>query len=163
MSVTIQRQEYSDALGQEILPLAQKCWDEGTLLKGESCAYHEFRNVKIEPDFSVYRALSAKGSLIVFTVRDNEVLVGYATAFLYNSPHHCKILTANGDSIYVEPEYRAHASLLMERMINEVKSKGAATMNWMVSPDGPMFEVLSSFGFVGDEIVMEKFIARSQI
>jgi len=158
MTVTIQREPYSDALGHELLPLAQKCWDEGTVLKGENCAYHAFRNVSIEPDFTMYMELAQKNALIIFTVRDDALLVGYVVAMVYYSPHHCKILTANGDSIYVQPEYRTHSVSLVEKVINEVKLTGAKTMNWAVSPNSPMYDLLGSFGFVGDEVVMEKLL-----
>ena len=156
--ITVQQEPYSEALATELLPLAQKCWDEGTALKGESCAYHEFRDVKIEPDLVTYTALADKGALIVFTIRDDLALVGYAVAMVYFSPHHRKILTANGDSIYVDPPYRVHSVVLLEKIIEAVRATGAKTMNWCVSANGPMYDLLCKYGFGADEVVMEKFL-----
>ena len=159
--ISLQREPYSDALANEILPLGQKCWDEGTALKGESCAYYGHRDVQIEPDLSLYRSVSDSGRLIIFTIRDEAKLVGYAVIMVYRSPHHQKLTTANGDSIYIEPEYRVHSPVLLDKIINEVKSAGAVTLNWWVSKDGHMYALLEKMGFVGDEIVMEKFLCAS--
>lgn len=159
--ISISREPYSETLQYEILPLAQKCWDEGSLAKGEHCAFHGKRDVQIEPDFVLYKTISDNGRLIIFTIRDEDVLVGYAIVMVYPSPHHKKLITANGDSIYVEIAYRGHSPVLVEKVINEVTETGAVTLNWAVSADSPMYDLLVKFGFVGDEIIMEKLLCAS--
>ena len=155
---TIQKEPFSEALCKEILPLAQKCWDEGTELKGETCSYHEFRKgIVIEPDFDLYRQLAEVGRLVIFSIRDSR-LVGYVVAYVYRSPHHVKLLVANGDSIYIEVEYRSYAAAIIKPLLTELKTMGAVSMGWAVSQNGPMYELLKSLGFVGDEIIMEKLL-----
>jgi GNAT superfamily N-acetyltransferase len=159
--IVIEREAYSESLKPEILPLAQKCWDEASAAKGEHCAFNGKRDVKIEPDFALYQAISDNDRLVLFTIRDDAKLVGYAIALVYPSPHHCKLITANGDSIYVEPPYRVHSPVLVEKIINEVSKTGAVTMNWGVTKDEPMYRLLSKFGFVADEVIMEKLLCVS--
>lgn len=161
MSVTIQKESFSDTLCQEILPLAQKCWDEGTALKGENCSYHGKRDVEIEPDFGLYRGLSDAGRLVLITARDSAVLVGYIVAYLYQSPHHKKMLVANGDSIYIEPEFRACTATMIKLLLAELEARKALTIGWAVSQTGPVYDLLCALGFVGDEIIMEKLICAS--
>ena len=159
--ISIQRESYSDGLAKELLPLAQKCWDEGTLAKGESCAFYGKRDVKIEPDYGFYKFIADSGRLILFTIRDSGALVGYAVILVYRSPHHQKLITANGDSIYVEPAYRVNSPVLIEKVLQEVSTTGAVTINWAVSKDGPMYELLSKYGFTADETIMEKLLCVS--
>jgi hypothetical protein len=156
MSVVIERETYSDALGRELLPLAQKCWEESSAEKGERCAFYGHRDIQIEPDFQLYKALSDTDRLILLTVRDGSALVGYAVIIVYVSPHHCKFIAANGDSLYVEPKYRIHSPVLIDKVISEVKRTEAVSLNWGVSPGSPLYEMLLKLGFVGDEVIMEK-------
>jgi hypothetical protein len=157
-AIAIQKESFSDALCQEILPLAQKCWDEGTALKGETCAYHGQRAIVIEPDFALYGRLAEAGTLVLVTARYSTKLVGYIVGYLYQSPHHKKMLVANGDSIYIEPEYRGHAASMIEVFLADLKARGALTIGWPVSQTGPVYDLLRALGFVGDEIIMEKLI-----
>jgi hypothetical protein len=159
--VSIQREAYNESLGQEFLPLAQKCWDEGTALKGENCSYHGHRDIAIDPDYLLYRQLADAGRLLLFTIRDAGILVGYAVSYVFASPHHRKLLVANGDSIYVERGYRAYTPALIEMLLKELKSLGVTNMGWAVSQNGPVYELLCKLGFVADEIIMEKLICVS--
>ena len=154
----IARESYSESLHREILPLAQKCWDESTRDKDDTCAFYGKRDIQIEPDFDVYQAIDEAGNLIIYTARDDSRLVGYAIALLYVSPHHRKMKTANGDSIYLEPDYRVLAPVLVEKVMADVKEAGAVTLNWGVTKDGPMHELLKRFGFVADELIMERIL-----
>lgn len=157
-SVTIQKESFSDTLCQEILPLAQKCWDEGTEIKGETCSYHEYRRgVQIDPDFASYQRLETARALALFTMRDTA-LVGYIVAYTYRSPHHKKLIVANADSIYVENPYRGHSPVMIGMLLEALKAMGAISVGWAVSKDSPMYELLCALGFVGDEVIMEKLL-----
>ena len=156
MTLTIEREEFTEALYQEILPLGQRCWEESTTNKAEDCAYYGERDFEIEPDTSVYHQAAAQGRLVVVTLRDKGVLVGYVVGFLYRSWHHNRILCANVDSIYIEPAYRSCASVVADRFEKEFVSLGAAIIGWPTHINGPMYSVLKSRGYVGDDIVMEK-------
>lgn len=154
----IQKESYSESLCQEILPLAQKCWEESTQLKGNHCSYHEHRELIIEPDWSLYKRLAELDLLVIFTLRDESLLVGYVIVNIYQSPHHIKLKVANGDTIYVEPKYRGHTAALIRKLLQELEAREVTNMGWAVSKNGPVYTLLSKLGFSVDEVVMEKLI-----
>ena len=158
----IEREELSDSLFDEIVPLAQKCWNENTVIKADTCAYYGKREYEVEPDKDLYLGLDAKKALVILSIRNEGKLVGYAIGFTYNSPHHCKIPCGHADSIYVEPEYRSEAGIpLVIRLEKELRAMGAKAMGWPVSRNAPLYEVLVKMGYVGDDIIMEKVLCAS--
>lgn len=154
--IKIDREDFTPELFAEILPLAQKCWNESTIAKGETCAFYGEREFQIEPDTEVYQQLTDKGTLVIVTLRDEMQLKGYVVGFAYRGLHHRKILGGIGDSIYIEPEYRSYAAVVADRFENELKALGVQIIGWPVTPDGPVHQVLKARGYVGDDIVMEK-------
>jgi hypothetical protein len=152
----IEREIFNPEVFAEILPLAQKCWDESTAFKGESCAYFGERDFKVEPDAESYERLERDGLLVLVTLRDEGKVQGYVVGFLYNALHHKKILCGIGDSIYIEPGYREHTWAVAKRFESEMKERGAKILGWPCHFNGPVYDVLKAKGYVGDDIVMEK-------
>lgn len=144
------------ALFDEIVPLAQKCWEESTLEKDKACSYYGQRNFKIEPDYGVYRTLELTGKLLVIALRDGARLAGYVIGVTYQSMHHCKIMAALGDNIYIEPEFRSYAPVLVKQFEEQLRQRGAETVGWPVNPESYTCTFLKSVGYVADEVVMEK-------
>lgn len=157
MKVEIAKEPLTDELLAEILPLAQKCWDESTAIKGESCAYYGERDLIIEPDTDQYKTLASVGALTVITLRAGGKLEGYMIAIMYRALHHRKVLCALGDSMYLEPNHRfAYAAVVAEKFESEMKALGAGIIGWPTHMNSPLYEFLQSRGYVGDDIVMEK-------
>lgn len=160
--IAIEKEPFTMELMAEILPLAQRCWNESTLEKGESCAFYGEREFQIEPYGEMYQELSDKGALVLITLRVDGVLQGYVEGFTYRTMHHKKIIGALGDSIYIEPPFRSHASALINRFESEVKGMGAGIIGWPTQEGGAVYNVLKAKGYVGDDVVMEKRICASQ-
>jgi hypothetical protein len=156
MTVTIERERYDADLFAEALPLAQKCWNESTIIKAETCAFYGERDFAIEPDVEGYQRLADQGVLVFVSMRDDGHLKGYLIGFTYRSMHHKKILCGIVDSAYVEPEYRAYAAVLAARYEKEMRGRGVEIIGWPTHVDGPIYEMLKAQGYVGDDIVMEK-------
>lgn len=161
-SFSITRETFNSELAAEMLPLSQKCWNESTLFKKDTCAYYGERDFAIEPDTEAYQRLSDQGVLVVVTLRAESKLQGYVIGFLYNSLHHKKIPCGFGDSIYIEPEYRSHTWAVAKRFEEEMKTLGAQIIGWPVHFEGPVYEILKAKGYIGDDIVMEKRLCVSQ-
>lgn len=160
MSVEIVIELLTDELLAEILPLAQKCWDESTAIKGEDCAYHGEREFLIEPDTDQYKTLATVGSLVVITLREEQVLGGYLIGITYRALHHRKVICGLGDSMYLEPQYRfGYAGSMAEKFENEMAARGAGIIGWPAHMKSPLYEFLKIRGYVGDDIVMEKRLA----
>jgi hypothetical protein len=156
MDVVIEKEPFTLELFQELLPLAQKCWEESTVNKAETCAYYGERDFQIDPDTSEYQRLADLGSVVLVTLRDGGVAKGYVVGFLYRSWHHRKILCGNGDSIYIEPGYRSYTAVMAERFEKEFFGMGAEIIGWPTHVNGPVYEILKSRGYVGDDVLMEK-------
>jgi hypothetical protein len=154
--ITVAREAYSDELFEELLPLAQRCWDEGTFEKGMSCAGAVDRQIAIEPDRDVYRQLDSLGRFVMVTLRAAGTLIGYAEGFLYPSPHHKRILCCNVDSAYVEVAYRGHTLALMWRFEAELRALGVHMVGWQVHANGHIHKLLKTRGYSADDLIMEK-------
>lgn len=153
---TVQTEAFSAELAKEILPLGQKCWEESTANKAETCAYYGERDFQIEPNLEVYERLSSAGSLVLLTMRQDGTLKGYVIGFLYRSWHHKDILCASVDSIYVEPSHRSFTAVMTEKLEHEFESLGVHIIGWPTHINGPVYKLLKAIGYVGDDIVMEK-------
>ncbi len=156
--ITIEKEPFSLTLAAEILPLAQKCWQESTIVKQETCAYFGERDFAIEPNFAVYEQFAKQGSIVMVTVRDEITLKGYVVGFIHHSLHHKKILCGYGDSIYIEPDYRAYTAIVAEKFEQAMKNLNVDMIGWPTHIDGPIYQVLKTRGYVGDDIMMEKRI-----
>lgn len=154
MTVTIQKEPFDLVLFDEMLPLCQKCWNESTVAKGETCAFYGERDFQIEPALERYQGLSDR--LVIVTLRDDGELKGYVVGFSYQAMHHKKIVGGIGDSMYLEPDYRSYTAVVAERFEKELRGLGVQIIGWPVTPDGPLHKVLQARGYVGDDIVMEK-------
>lgn len=154
--MNIQLEPFTPELFAEILPLAQKCWEEQTQVKGADCAYYGERDFKVEPDLDTYARLALMGYTVIVTLRDEGALRGYIVGIIYRSWHHKNILCGNGDSIYVEPPHRAYTAVMAERFERELARLGAQIIGWPTHRNGPVYELLKARGYVGDDIVMEK-------
>jgi hypothetical protein len=152
--VNINSEPFSLDLFNEIMPLAQKCWDESTDIKGKSCAFYGQRGFVVMPDYEKYESLSS--GMKIITLRDDGRLVGYVVGFLYSSMHYKGILCGFGDSMFVEPEYRSHCIQMVERFESEVASGGAKIIGWPVTKHSYVYNALKAQSFVADDVIMEK-------
>jgi len=162
MAVTIEKESYTRALLDEILPLGRKCWSESTVDKADSCAYYGERDFAIEPDIEQYERIASMGMMAILTLREERVLKGYIVAFTHQALHHKGILCAVIDTIFVEPDYRAYTAVLTERLEKELQALGVHMIGWPTHVRGPVHEILEARGYVADDIVMEKRLCVSQ-
>ncbi len=153
--IAIGVEPFSQALYDEVLPLARKCWQESTEQKLQTCAFYGDRDFDVEPEYSEYQRLHDLGALVFITLRD-EKLVGYIVGILYKSHHHKGIQCAGGDSIYIESDYRSYTPVMVSRFEKELTERGVKIIGWPTTQGSAVYELLKSMGFVGDDIVMEK-------
>jgi len=156
--ITIEAEQFSAELAAEILPLAQKSWEESTVFKKESCAYFGDRDFTLQPDIGRYVELAEQDSVILMALRDEGVLRGYALGLVYRSLHHKTIIGGIGDLIHVELEYRPYTAVIVEKFEKEMKARNVEIIGWPTHINGPVYELLKARGYVGDDIVMEKRI-----
>lgn len=150
--VFIQRERYSDALAQEILPLLRQNWRESESYKPE---------IEIDPDFARYRYLDEHDMLLVYTARCASRLVGYAiwyvvTSFNYKGFKDGGLKSAHGTALYVEPDWRGHGAQLLRQSEGVLRARGIQRFYWFVPPASYLRKILEACGYAADEVLMEK-------
>ena len=107
---------------EDIKPLIIKHWEEIALNQDI---------IELNPDWDAYGQLDASGSLRVFTVRDDELLVGYFVVIVSRSLHYKDHLFANNDIIFVLPEYRKGTTgiKLIDFAERELEAEGVRLLN----------------------------------
>ena len=155
--IRIEQETFTEALAAEMFPLGQACWDESTEVKKSTCAFYGERNFAVDPDIERYKALAKSGVMIVVTLRDGATLNGYVIGLTYRSLHQKKIVCGSIDSIYIDPQYRAYAAIVCEKI---EQAMNVEIIGWATHIDGPVYQVLKARGYVGDDVIMEKRFVR---
>lgn len=86
---------------QPILPLH---WQELALDKDV---------IPLDPEYSVYDARDERGEVLVSTVRNDGILIGYFIGFVSPGLHYRTCLTMVMDILYVHPNHRGGGAGLM--------------------------------------------------
>jgi hypothetical protein len=157
----IDKEPFSLEVCAEILPLAQKGWDESTIIKAETCAYFGERAFLIEPDVERYEQLNAQGLVVLVTLRDEGELKGYVLGLTYRSLHHKHIFCGIGDASYIDPAYRSYTVIVVDKFEAAMRERSVEIIGWPTHIDGPLYGVLKARGYVADDIVMEKRLCVS--
>lgn len=149
LQVTIQRERYSDALCQELLPLLHENW-----VRTESLIAEE----PIDPAWEKYKKLDELDMVACFTARRDGVLIGYAIVFHSHTMHHKTMISGHGDLIYVKSERGLGRVVfgLLDASEDYLRSKGTKYHGWFVRKGSRFYKLLQSRGYVDDEIVMER-------
>lgn len=74
--------------------------------------WHEiafYPDIPLAVDWAFYEAAEKGGVLRIFTIRDDDKLVGYAVYLVRYAPHYKESLQAVQDVIFLAPEYRKGA------------------------------------------------------
>lgn len=118
MTLTAQVEPYSATL-HELLPHYAAHWAELALDRDKPQA-------ALKPQYDIYKARDAAGQLVLVTLRDTGVLVGYFLVFIVPCLHYADCLTATMDIIYVTPPARGRFGgvRLIRTMRRELQRRG---------------------------------------
>lgn len=122
----------------EILPLAKQHWAEVEWMKQE----------EISPNWDKYEMIEAGGGLIIFTAREESVLIGYNVFFLHDSLHYQNQKCAVQDLIYIHPEKRGFGKLFVHWSDEQLKLLGVNFVSYHLKADNDYSEkVLLPLGY----------------
>lgn len=106
---------------EEIKPILQSHYQE--------IAKH--KDIPLEPDWEMYKAMQSLGILKIFTVRtepDDEIgpgeLVGYGIYFVKKHLHYSSCLVANQDILFMKKEYRGKGMRFINWCDEQLKAMG---------------------------------------
>lgn len=91
------QQEFLSQVEDDIKPLLEKDWLE---------IEHSKHTRVLDPDWEAYYKVESSDMLRIFTVRDDNLLVGYFVVLLIPSLHNKGLVQGVVDIIYLDKEYR---------------------------------------------------------
>jgi len=135
--ITYQREYLSDELIAESETLRR---DHNQEVRAEKA---------LKPDWERYKILEDHGSFVVYGVRDDSLLVGYACFIIHRNGHNTDSTAAYQDSIYVKPAYRKKGAGtgLLKYCHAMIKKFGVKEMSQMVLHTMDFSKVLSKMGY----------------
>lgn len=115
----------------------------------------EVEEMEVTPKLDVY---ADADNLVIYTMRYNDDLVGYAAFWIHEHPHHEGRVWASNDLVYVRPDHRGEMGLEFFEYIDEQLEVvcNAVTYTFKVLADHP--ELMEHLGYNHTEKVYTKVI-----
>lgn len=136
---------------EELKSLLDKHYEELTLDKDV---------VKLDPIWSLYGELEEKNQFFLFTVRDEDVLVGYSAFFMKPHIHYKDLIVATNDVIFLKKEYRLGITgiKLLKYSEQKVKELGAKKITWHVKYSNDFRPILHRMGYSDEDVIVGKIL-----
>ena len=107
-------QRESTSIIEEMKPLLKEHYEE----------IAHYKDIPLEPDFDMYRNIEEQGSLRVFTVRENNHLIGYSVFFIKENPHYKSSVQAIQDVVFITKSKRGQGREFVAWCDSQLKSEG---------------------------------------
>lgn len=136
---------------EELKSLLDKHYEELTLDKDV---------VKLDPIWSLYGELEEKNQFFLFTVRDEDVLVGYSAFFMKPHIHYKDLMVATNDVIFLKKEYRLGITgiKLLKYSEQKIKELGAKKITWHVKYLNDFRPILHRMGYSDEDVIVGKIL-----
>ena len=143
--------ERLDDVSDEITPLLDRHWEEIALNKDK---------IKLKPDWGRYRTLDELGHLAIYTLRDDERLVGYFVCFVMPHIHYCDDVFAVNDIIYFDKDYRKgmNAIRFLKYCEKDLADNGVSAIVINSKEHQPFGRVLERIGYNFTEKIFTKVL-----
>ncbi len=148
--MVFQRETLFDVV-EEAQPLLDRHYEELTMHK---------EVVKLNPQWDKYAALEQMGAFVVFTCRDEGVLVGYSAFFLNTHYHYADLMVAQNDLFYLDDVHRKGlAALRFIRFAeSQLKDLGANKIIYHAKHSNNFAPILNRLGYAAEETMCGKII-----
>lgn len=116
--------------------------------------------VKLNPDWQRYAFLEQAGSFLIFTAREDCVLIGYAAFFSSPHPHYADLRLVSNDVLFVEQKHRTGRTGI--RLIQFAETQIAHLygsnycITWHAKENTPLAGMLGRMGYGLQDIVLSK-------
>jgi len=102
----------------------------------------------IAPALAAYEALENMNRLLAMLLVHDGSVVGYAIGYLGPHMHYTGMTYLHNDVLYVAPEHRGRAGVLLMRATERAaRERGATMVSWSAKPDTPLERLLPSMGY----------------
>lgn len=138
-------------VADEIEPLLRQHYEEVALHQDV---------VPLDPDWARYVAMEEDGNLLVYTVRKEGRLVGYAVFFLVPHIHYRTTLVASNDILYLHPSCRRGTLALrfIKWVEQQAKACGAKRIMWHVKKENDWSAILHRIDYQTEEYILGKIL-----
>lgn len=146
--------ESYDEIIDELVALSEDHWKE--VEWGQD-------NLTLNPNLDVYESANASHNLYMYSVRnEEEELVGYATFWIYDHPHHRDNLFAVNDLLYLLPECRhtGYSQNFIYFCEQDLKNKGVSVITYSMKTKHRFEDLMYSSGYEHTECVFSKFVGK---
>lgn len=107
-------QREDTSIYEEMRPLLQQHYDE----------IAHYKDIPLEPDVEGYKRIEELGNLRMFTVRDDNELIGYSIFFIKHNLHYKSSIQAIQDIVFIRKDRRGQGREFLQWCDNELKSEG---------------------------------------
>lgn len=146
----------------EIKPFLIKSREEVYIIKEDNILPEMMGNTVNYIDYNYFYNLQNSNNLLICTVRDNGILVGYWGLSLIHHQQSNNVFVAKSINIYVEKEYRKNnISINLIKFTEDVlKRIGINQIQFGVNPQLKTDKLLKRLGYNLDEVVYQKSFRR---
>ncbi len=130
-------------------------WDDVFELARDHHAEVGMCDLPFDPQREIYRHLEDAGMLRLFTVRADDVLVGYAVFVVTTHPHH-GVLCATQDLLYLQFAHRGTGREFIRWCDGRLKDEGVVIVRQFVTERHDYSMALMSQGYQKTETVWAK-------
>ena len=114
----------------------------------------------LDPDVEGYKRAIENGGYVLFTLRSEGLLVGYAGFWISKSFHSKSVLLANCDLIYVMPAFRGNGHLFIEACDEVLSGMGVNEVMHSVTKNHDYSMTLTRLGFTEFERLFVKSLKQ---
>lgn len=143
---------------------AYDVWDEiMPLLKAHWHEIAHYKDIPLEPDYSVYKELEDKGALRLYVARLDGRIIGYSAYFLRYHPHYKSSLQAVQDIIYVDPAHRGGVGRRLIKHCDEcLRSEGVQVVYQHMKAANSFGKLLERMGYELQELTYSKRLDKEK-
>lgn len=116
----------------------------------------KYKDLALQPKFSIYRALEASNNLRVYTVRsDSGELIGYSV-FIVSLNRHFEGLSSSEDVLFLHPEQRGRGMEFMKWVDEQLSSEGIEVIYRSVTTEFDFSSILERMGYLKSSVIYSK-------
>lgn len=143
--IVFQKESFRETF-DEAFPLIRRHYEEVA----------HFKDIPLEPDAELYQQLEDSGLTRVFTVRKNNILIGYSLFFVRPNPHYKSSHQAVQDVIFIDKEHRGIGKKFITWCDQQLQSEGVQVVYHHVKTQHNFGPVLERDGYELIDLVYGK-------
>lgn len=148
--VTYYREPLTDGLIAEVAPLLAEHWEEVA----------HYKDIPLDVDWALYRAMWDRGAIRIFTVRDaDHELIGYSAFFVHPNPHY-RMLQAVNDVIFIRKERRGGGRKFIEWCDERLREEGVRVAYHHVKAAHDWTPMLKRMGYELQDLICSRRLDR---